>query len=161
VQAASDSLATPDPLPPAEQAVLDTVCGPQVYQQLGLADLVQMQAPLNEAESQLHVAAEADPRYLQALATWSSCLVSAGYHFDALLDASNAAAAMPGGDQGAQAKQLAVADYGCQRQARLNETARTIEVELAAAWVEAHPDALAELHAAIDKVTAAALAAVG
>lgn len=101
---------------------------------------------IDQAASDIRQRSLSDPRYLAVANKWSECMTQQGYVMSAPSDQKKL---LESGDPTSPPMiKVALADYGCQRQVGLAETARDIRVELNTRWIEDNPGTIEAIKAA-------------
>ncbi len=129
-------------------------CGATALARLDFSRFVAAQSVLANAETQeIDPSVDVDAQVLSALAAWRGCMIGSGYSFEDPIEAQRSTSADP---LGRNSIALAIHDYTCRRATGMEETRRAASTRLTAAWIERHPEAIAELNLALDELTARA-----
>lgn len=129
-------------------------CGESAAGVLDIRPFAEAAQVIDNARQELSTQVESDPRYIEHLDLWSQCLLARGYPgFAGPVEAMRSVTLDP---VSATAIQLALADYACQREVGLAESARAILSELSREWINQNPGAIAALESALDALVGSA-----
>ena len=148
---------TPTTVPDSAIVPRDT-CNLRVLSELGEDSVNRLRDTIDQANQALSAKVLASPIYIDTLQRWADCMTSAGYRYQTPAMAAQAGAWMRGtGDRPAQeAIDIAVADYGCQRDVQLDQVLHDGFADGVADWVSANTATIDKYESAVRAMVAKA-----
>jgi hypothetical protein len=153
-----EDLLEPVSLPPEVEAARDEVCGPEAAEAVGYRRYSEVSSVVELAATDAANKAVADPAVVAMLDGWSDCMTAAGLDFP--YPRAARAEAKSAGFRSTTGLAIARADYACRRSVGYLETLTATRNKYWDAWVEAHPQAIADRRAARDELIDRALSVI-